>query len=260
MLRRRYQATAPLLVPLLLCSLTALAAPPSGGRVIGPAPALSGRPGGPGRPVARLAAMPMAGSPACTVYFDATGQLNFNPPPANTPLTPGISSANFIRGGPAFAHGKRVATALGVGRALFADTGINGVSQQQPVAAIKQLRIRGIAYFATDTSCRRSSFTTTVQSSPAGNTAAYPAGTVLAQSNIDPAITMAASYIPSYATDGITYTCIFGNGNGNGNNGNSVPCSVWRVDVMFSFLTNSFRPNGAGGYSLTINQVTMTSP
>ncbi|TAM60707.1 MAG: hypothetical protein EPN49_08410 [Rhodanobacter sp.] len=252
MFRRKLKTTAPLLVPLLLASITTLAAPPRG-RVIGPATSqtlgrLNGRGGPPG--LRALAAAPLAAAPACSVYFDATGQLNFNPPAPNTPLTPGISSANFIAGGPAFAHGTKSTSALTTGLALAADAGINGVSLQQPNAGVPQNRIRGIAYFATDTGCTQGSFSTTLQSSPAGTTAPAPAGTVLAQ--LSAGTTMTAGYTPAYSDQG-TYIC-------SGVRRGWIPCEVWRVDVTFAFLTNSFLASGAGSYTLTINRVTLSSP
>jgi len=253
MFRARLKTTAPLLVPLLLASMTTLAAPPRG-QVIGPATSQTlGRTNGRGGPpgLQALAAAPLAASPACSVYFDATGQLNFNPPPPNSPLTPGISSANFIAGGPAFAHGIKPASALAAGTALAADAGINGVSLQQPNADVPQNQIQGIAYFATDTSCTQSSFSTTLQSSPAGTTAPAPAGTVLAQ--LSAGTTMTAGYTPSYSDQG-TFYCSGVRGNG------WILCEVWRVDVTFAFLTNSFLASGAGSYTLTINQVTLSSP
>ncbi|MHB1272890.1 MAG: hypothetical protein ACYCZD_09020 [Rhodanobacter sp.] len=243
--------TALLAVPLFLASLAAVSAPPSRGQVIGPASLLttSGR----DAPMARAMAVPapMAGSPACNVYFNATGQLNFNPPANNTALVPGISSANIMVGGPSFAHGTRNVPAMaGGGATLSANAGIDSVGLPQPLAGVVQNQIQGIAYFATDTNCTSSSFTTTVQSNPAGNTAPAPSGTVVAKLNGN--TTMTASYQTQYADQG-TYTC-------SGVYWFPIPCEVWRIDVTFNFLTSSFPADGAGNYSLAINQVTMTSP
>ena len=240
-------ATAPLLVPLLLVGVAAQGASMPRGRVLGPATTMSAQSHSIGPLGTRVTAAPMANASACTVYFDATGQLNFNPPAANTALTPGISAANFIGGGPALAHGSKAANALAGATTLSADAGIDGASLLPPYASIAQNRIPGIAYFATDTTCTQSSFTTVLQSSPAGT--GGPGGTVMAQLNAN--TTIAASYSPAYADQG-RYICT--------DYFYQYYCEVWRVDVAFSFLTNSFLANGAGSYTLTINQVTLSSP
>lgn len=228
-----------LLVPLLLMSMAALAGqPPARGRVIGPASSAFAR----GLHPAPMA-LAAAGSPACDIYFDATGQLTFSPPTANTLLTPSIGVSNLFSSGATQGHGAKTATAIAIGTSLSANANINGVSLQAPNSQVSLNQIQGLAYFATDTSCQQSSFTTTLQSNPAG-----PAGMVAAQMG---AYTINANYALSYADQG-RYIC----------NGGffSYYCEVWRVDATFSFLTSSFDANDAGTYTLTINQVTMNSP
>lgn len=234
------------LVPLLLIGASLHAATLSRGRVVGPA-SLSQR-GAASAP--RLMAAPAAS--ACAVYFDATGQLSFNPPANNTALFPGIRPTDIVAGGPSVAHGTQAVQALAGGSlSLTGDGGINGIPLAPIAPSVGQQAVQGIAYFATSTTCAGSSdFTTIVESRPAGINAPPPSGTVVARLNGN--TSMDASYALQYADQG-TYLC-------SGVEPGYILCEVWRVDVTFNFLTSSFDANGAGNYSLTINQVSMTSP
>ncbi|HEU4670454.1 MAG TPA: hypothetical protein VFR91_07085 [Dyella sp.] len=245
-MRRMLRTTAALWLPPLLtiAGFVHAAAFPQG-RVIGPASLHLQS--------AARAASPMAAPAAagCTVYFDATGQLNFTAPGNNTALVPGINAANVITGGPAVGHGTVAADATAVGGAgLRADAALNQTPLQSPTAGVMQNAIQGLVYFATSTGCNAASFTTVLQSQPAGVNAPPPSGTVVARLNAN--TTIDASYSLQYGDEG-TYYC-------SGISFGYVPCEVWRVDVTFDFLTSTFDANGAGNYHLTINQVTMTSP
>ncbi|MGH8147837.1 MAG: hypothetical protein ACREPY_16085 [Rhodanobacteraceae bacterium] len=236
------KAAAPLLA--LLLSMTASAGSVPRGRVLGPANSQTSRLLH--RTNLLVAARAMAAGSTCAIYFDATGQLNFTPPPPNTPITPALGPANITAGGvTAFAHGSQALTAAASGNALSAAAGV--IAPHAVLPSVTVNTIQGIAYFATGTNCTQASFTTTLQSNPAGS--AGPNGTVLAQMGASTII--AANYTPSYADQG-EYICSEGR--------NSFYCEVWRVDVTFAFLTNSFPGNGAGTYTLTINQVTLSSP
>ncbi|MBU6246345.1 MAG: hypothetical protein KGN77_01205 [Xanthomonadaceae bacterium] len=196
-----------------------------------------------------LAAAPAAGN--CAVYFDATGQLNFDPPGNNTPLVPGISAANVMAGGPAISHGAIAAAAIAAGPgSLQADAAINQTALQPLAPGITQNPVQGLAYFATSTTCTPASFTTVLQSQPAGVNAPPPSGTVVAQLTGNTRID--ATYQLGYVDQG-TYLC-------SGGWFGYILCEVWRVDATFNFLPSTFGSSGAGTYRLTINQVTMTSP
>lgn len=239
-------APVALWLALLLMSTTAGAAP-ARGRVLGPA---NGQTLKTLNAQGRRAAVPLAlaaAAPTCQIYFDVTGQLNFNPPPSGTLITPAIGPANITAGGvTSFGHGSTSLTAVASGNHLGATAGVVTPNAVLPKVTVNA--IQGIAYFATGTNCTQGSFTTTLQSNPAGGTG--PNGTVIATMGNN--TTIAASYTPAYADQG-TYICRSGFFN-------TFYCEVWRVDVMFSFLTNSFSGNGAGSYTLTVNQVTLSSP
>lgn len=239
-------AAMPWLAPLLLIGASLHAATLSRGRVIGPASLSQNR----AASAPRLMAAPAAAG--CAVYFDATGQLSFNPPASNTALFPGIRPTDVVAGGPGIAHGTRAVQATPGGPlSLTADAGIDGIPLAPVAPTVGQQAVQGIAYFATSTTCAGASdFTTTVQSQPAGINAPPPSGTVVARLNGN--TSMDASYALQYADEG-TYLC-------SGVKPGYILCEVWRVDVTFNFLTSSFDANGAGNYSLTINQVSMTSP
>lgn len=229
---------------LLLASANAGAATVSGGRVLGPANGQTLKTlNGPGR---QAAAPLAAAAPTCPIYFDVTGQLNFTPPPSGTLITPTIGPANITASGvTSFGHGSQSLSAIASGNHLGATAGV--MNPTAPLPNVTVNAIQGIAYFATGTNCTQASFTTVLQSNPAGS--AGPNGTVMASMGNN--ITIAANYTPAYADQG-TYIC--------SNGFRAFYCEVWRVDVMFSFLTNSFPGSGAGTYTLTVNQVTLSSP
>lgn len=243
MLRWRSKTTAPLLVPLLLMSMAALATTPPQGRVF-LVPSQTSRTSS--HTTQQLAVQPLAEPATCTSFFDVTGQLSFNPPNPNTPLTPAIGSSNIIPGGPAFASGTAAVTATASGHTLTANPNMNSVTPTQPVALSQ---ITGIAYFATSTNCTATNFTNgiTLQSSPVG-----PAGEVSALLNGSTTTTASATYVATAVKQAGTYTC---SGTGYGT---SVACDVFQINVVVSFLPLSFAPSGAGTYTLTINQVTIT--
>lgn len=243
----------PWLFPLLLLGGALHAAAAPRGRVIGPAALAQSGAGGQGGAGAAPSLMAARAAAGCTVYFDATGQLNFNPPANNTPLFPGIRPTDVVAGGPSVAHGTRGVQARWSGpQSLAGDAAIDGMALAPVEPAIPQQAVQGVAYFATSTTCTGASdFTTVVQSKPAGINAPPPTGTVIAQLNSR--LRIVASYRTYYAKDPATYLC-------SGVSRGYVLCNVWRVDVSFNFLTSSFDADGAGNYSLTINQISMTSP